>query len=255
MTDGWEPRIPPAARPTKATTGFPVGLTVATAIALAIFIALGVWQLQRLKWKEGLLAHVAALQTAAAQPIGATLDAAAHGRDVDFTRVSATCPGLATAPFLSLYGLYGGQPGWRLISACPVESAAYRTVLVDRGFVPDAVHERPAVDAAERAPVAITGVLRKPDRASAFTPANRVDLNRWFSRDVAAMARTLKAPQPAPVFLYAETSSNPAFAALKPAPLPAQIPNRHLEYALTWFGLAAALAGVYAAVLARRRKV
>lgn len=255
MSDAWEPKLAPAERPAQSGQGFPFGLTVATAIALAILIALGAWQMKRLQWKEALLAHVAALQTAPARPVGSVLDAAARGRDVDFTRVRASCPGLATAPYLALYGLYGGQAGWRLISACPVESAAYRSVLVDRGFVPDSTAERPPVDAAQRAPVDLVGVLRKPDRASVFTPANRPEANRWFSRDVGRMARALNAPEPAPVFLYAETSSNPGFQALKPAPLPAQIPNRHLEYALTWFGLAVALAGVYLAVLARRRKV
>jgi surfeit locus 1 family protein len=174
---------------------------------------------------------------------------------VGFTRVRVVCPGLARAPFLELYGIRNGQAGWRLISACQVAGARYRSTLVDRGFVPDTVSARPPVDRGDTAPVELTGVLRAPDRASFVTPKNRPDLNRWFTRDIPAMARALGAPQPAPVVLFAETASNPAFKALTPAPLPAEIPNRHLEYALTWFGLAAALAGVYAAVLFRRRKV
>ena len=63
------------------------------------------------------------------------------------------------------------------------------------------------------------------------------------------MAAALGAPRPAPVMLLAETSSNPEFAALVPSPIPAAISNRHMEYALTWFGLAAALIGVYGALL------
>lgn len=232
---------------------FPVGLTIATAIAFVILIALGVWQLQRLKWKEGILAHVAALQAAKPVDIGPVLDGLAHGRDVDFTRVSATCPGLATAPFLEFYAIGpSGQAGWRLISACPVDSAAYRTILVDRGFVVDTTHARPKVDPAAAAPLTVTGVLRTPERASVFTPKNRP--GRWFSRDAPAMAAALHAPQPAPAFLYAETSSNPAFPALRPAPMPADIPNRHFEYALTWFGLAGALLAVYAAALFGRMR-
>jgi surfeit locus 1 family protein len=239
------------ARPQGRT--FPVGLTLTTIIAFAILIGLGVWQLQRLKWKEGILAHVAALQAARPVDIGPVLDGAAHGRDVNFTKVSATCPGLATAPFLQLYAIGPtGQAGWRLISACPVDSAAYRTVLVDRGFVPDTAQARPKVDPAAAAPLKLTGVLRTPERASVFAPKNRPD--RWFSRDVPAMAAALHAPQPAPAFLYAETSSNPDLAVLTPAPLPADIPNRHFEYALTWFGLAGALLAVYAAALFRRVK-
>ncbi len=234
---------------------FPVGLTIAAAIAFAILVALGVWQLQRLAWKQDLLAHVAALQGAPPQPVGPVLDALAAGRDVGFTRVQVLCPGLATAPFLELYGLREGRAGARLVSACAVESARYRTVLVDRGFVGDTISARPAVDPAGRTPVELVGVLRNPDPASFVTPENRVAANRWYSRDVAAMAAALKAPAPAPVFLMAETSSNPDWPALVPAPLPADISNRHLEYALTWFGLAGALGAVYAAVLLRRRKI
>jgi len=229
---------------------FPVGLTITVAVSFAILVSLGSWQIQRLKWKEGLLAHVAALQSAKSVDVGPVLDRQAHGEDVDFTRVTAVCPGLATAPFLELYGIRDGQAGMRLISACEVASARYRTVLVDRGFVADTVSARPKVDAAARGPATITGVLRTPDRGNMFMPKNRPD--RWFTRDVPAMAKTLGAPAPAPVFLFAETSANPEFPALVPAPLPSEIPNRHLEYALTWFGLAAALLGVYAAVLFRK---
>ncbi|THD82019.1 MAG: SURF1 family protein [Phenylobacterium sp.] len=230
---------------------FPIGLTIATALAFALLVGLGVWQLQRLKWKEAILVRVAAAQTALPVNLGPVLDAAAQGGDVDYTRVAVTCPGLAAAPFLELYWLHeGGQAGARLISACPVEAGRYRTVLVDRGFVPDTDPARPSVDPAARTPVRIVGVLRKPDRPSFIAPKNRP--GHWFTRDIAAMAAALGAPAPAPVFLYAETSTNPEFKALEPAPLPSNIPNRHFEYALTWFGLAGALLCVYAAALVRR---
>lgn len=232
--------------------GFPVGLTVATVIALAILVTLGTWQLQRLHWKQDLLARIAALQAAPAQPLGPVLDRVAKGGDADFTRVKVTCAGLATAPFLELYSLRDGQAGSRLISACRIDDAHYRTVLVDRGFVIDTVSARPPVDAAANAPVELVGVLRVPEPGNRFSPPNTP--GRWFVRDAKAMAATLKAPDPAPLFLMAETATNPEWKALVPAPIPADIPNRHLEYALTWYGLAAALLGVYAAMLFRRRK-
>lgn len=232
--------------------GFPVGLTVAVGIALVILIGLGTWQLQRLAWKEGLLRRIAALQSAPAQPIGPVLDRVAQGADADFTRVTATCPGVATAPYIELYSLREGQAGSRLISACRVDSSKYRTVLVDRGFVADTVSARPSVDPAATAPLQITGVLRKPEPGNAFSPPNTP--TRWFVRDLPAMAAALKAPDVAPLTLMAETTTNPDWRALIPAPIPADIPNRHLEYALTWYGLAAALLGVYAAMLFRRRK-
>lgn len=251
MTDAWEPRIEPrAAKP--PSRGFPVGLTAASLVAMAILIGLGLWQLQRLKWKEGLLAHIAALQSAPARPIEPVLDALSRGGDPDFTRVTLSCPGLATAPFVEMYGIIQGQAGARLISACEVGSARYRTVLVDRGFVPDTIAARPPVDPAAKAPMTVTGVLRKPERGNLFTPASKPD--RWYLRDAAGMARQLQAPAPAPYFLMAETVTNPQFTALTPAPLPTDIPNRHFEYALTWFGLAAALAGVYAAALFKRMR-
>jgi surfeit locus 1 family protein len=230
---------------------FPIGLTVAVAICMAILVGLGVWQLQRLKWKESLLAHVAALQSAPAQPLGSVLDALAAGKDVGFTRVRFVCPGLSTAPFVELYGLKDGQAGARIISACPTNNPHYPTILVDRGFVPDTVSARPLVEAKAEC-VDVTGVLRVPDKATFATPPNNVTGNKWYSRDAAAMARALKVSGPAPVFLMAETNTTPAFPALIPAPLPAEIPNRHLEYALTWFGLAGALVGVYAAMLLRK---
>jgi surfeit locus 1 family protein len=237
---------------TDAKPRFPIGLTVATAVALAILVALGVWQLERRAWKEDLLARIAALQAAPARPLGGALSTAKTPEDLGFMRVSAICPGLETAPFLQLYSLRGGEAGVRLISACPLGDG--RSILVDRGFVADTISARPPVDSARLTPMRVEGVLRAPDAATFVTPANQPNANQWYSRDIAAMAQHLGAANPAPVFLMAETSSNPEWKALIPAPLPTEIPNRHLEYAGTWFGLAGALAAVYAALLFRRLK-
>jgi surfeit locus 1 family protein len=234
---------------------FPLGLTIATAISMAILIGLGVRQVQRLAWKEDLLARIAALQAAPARDLGPVLTQLKNGADVEFTRVRLTgCKGIAAAPYLELYGVRNGQAGSRLISACRLQHAPYGAVLVDRGFVADTVSARPPVDPGSTAALDIVAVLRKPDPASFVSPPNDPAANRWYTRDVAAMAKALKVADPAPLFLMAETRTNPEWAALDPAPLPAEIPNRHLEYALTWFGLAGALASVYAAVLIRRRK-
>jgi surfeit locus 1 family protein len=219
---------------------------------MSILIGLGVWQLYRLKWKEALLAHVAQLEMSKAQALDYPLDALARGKDVEFTRVSVVCAGLANAPYLEVYDLRDGQAGVRLVSACPVENHSYKSILVDRGFVPDTVPARPVVDAGDRTPIEVEGVLRKPERGNFVTPKNRP--GHWFTHEVALMARTLGAAAPAPVILYAESRTNPGIAALKPAPLPPEIPNRHFEYALTWFALAGALAGVYGAMLLRRIK-
>jgi surfeit locus 1 family protein len=242
---------PEAARPPNR---FPIGLTIATAVAMAILVGLGVWQVQRLAWKEALLAQVAALHNAPAVPLQPVLERIAAGADAGFTRVVVDCPGLGQAPFLELFSVREGGAGMRLISACKVASGQYGSVLVDRGFVSDQVSARPAIDATSAAPIHMIGVLRVPDRATFVTPKNELAANRWYSRDVPAMAKALGVRAPAPLILMAETSTNPGWKALDPQPLPAEISNRHLEYALTWFGLAAALACVYAATLWKRRK-
>jgi surfeit locus 1 family protein len=240
-------------------SGLPVGLTVATALSMASLMALGVWQLQRLAWKQDLLARIAALQSAPAKPIDTVLVA---GAKVDFARVTATCPGLATAPFVTLYSLVDGKAGVRIISTCPLTSGPYGSVLVDRGFIadPEGDNATGATTQVLRPPVAktvqtapVTGVLRQPDKATFVTPAPQGGL--WYSRDVPAMAKALGAVNPAPVMLFAETATNPQFAALQPLAVPAEITNRHMEYALTWFGLAAALFGVYVAVIVRGRRI
>jgi len=236
------------------TRRFPIGATVATAIAFAILIGLGVWQLKRLAWKEDLLARVAAAQTAPAVPITGVLRTAAKGENVSYRRVTAICPGLSSAPYVELYALSEGQMGSRLISACRLQDAPYGSILVDRGFVAGATSARPPVDANDNRPIGIRGVLRTPERRSPFAPANDPAHHRFFGRQIAPLAQALNAPNPAPLFLMAETSSNPAWQALTPAPLPVDIPNDHLQYALTWFGLAGALLAVYGAMLWGRFK-
>jgi surfeit locus 1 family protein len=232
----------------------PVGLTIAVGISLVILCALGTWQLQRLAWKRDLMQRIAAVETAPARPAAAVLDGLADGNSAEFVRVVAECPGLGAAPYVELYALREGRAGVRLISACRTPTRAFGSVLVDRGFVADVISARPPVDPGSRAPLTVQGVLRSPDPRSAYAPADDPAHRRWYSRDIPAMARALGAASPAPVMLMAETSTNPEWKALVPAPLPANISNRHLEYALTWFGLAGALIGVYAAVLWRRWK-
>jgi surfeit locus 1 family protein len=146
---------------TRSPAGrFPLGLTLATGIALAILVGLGVWQLQRLAWKQDLIARLDALAAAPAQPVESVLSRLAAGADVNFTRVVVTCPGLAEAPFVELYAMRDGQAGSRLVSACGVSAGGYRTLLVDRGFVIDTVSARPSVSSGAGAPLRVTAIRR-----------------------------------------------------------------------------------------------
>jgi surfeit locus 1 family protein len=222
---------------------------IAAVIGIAILIGLGVWQIQRLHWKEGILARVAALENAPPQPLEPLLAQAAAGGDVDYHRVEAACPDLETGPYLRLYAVWQGYGGYRIIAACPTAAGPYRAILVDRGFIAQGL----ALSGGRPLAGPIVGVLRKGDARNFVTPANQTGQNLWYWRDIPAMARALGVSAPAPSFLMLERPAPPP-GGPTPAAIPADIPNNHLEYAITWFGLALALAGVYLASLLTGRR-
>ena len=230
---------------------FPWILTVLTAAALAALLSLGVWQVQRLKWKEGLIDTAAAAAARPPAPLADVLADVSSGGDVEFRKAIIVCPGLATAAYVELQSIHDGEAGVRLISACrPPEGD--QTLLVDRGFVADTVSARPRV-LASTLPTVFVGELRRTPAPSAMAPplAN----NRFYARDNAAMAQVLGASGPvSPLTVFATTATNPEWAALRPSAPPAAFSNNHLGYALTWFGLAIALIGFYVALLRRRTR-
>ena len=228
-------------------------MTIAAVIAFAILCGLGVWQVQRLHWKEDILAKIAALQSAPPVPINQALIGGPLGPEIDFTRVSAICPNIETTPYVKLFTVFKEQPGFRVITACTLAGARYRTVLVDRGFVDQvqAPNLRASTGPALTSP--IVGVLRRGDLKNFMTPPNQPGQGLWYWRDIGAMAAAMGAPDPAPTFLMLEKPAPQGFGPT-PASVPVDIPNNHLGYALTWFGLAATLLGVYLASLWRRLK-
>ncbi len=223
---------------------FPWGLTVVCALALALLVSLGLWQFQRMQWKNGLIARA---EAAAALPPASLAEVLAL-HDPAFRTVLVDCPGLATAAWVELQTIQDGQAGVRLISACrPADFPA--EFLIDRGFVADVVSARPPV-ATSVAPIRVVAELREvPPPGPMALPA---DKGRFFARDTAGIARALGVADPDPNTLFALTSSNPEWLALQPSAPPAAFSNNHLGYALTWFGLALALAGFYIALLRRR---
>ena len=230
--------------------GFAVIPALATAIGIAILIGLGVWQVHRLHWKEGLLAQIAALQAAPARPLDGVLAKAAQGADIDYIRVEALCPDIETSAYLRLYAVRDGYAGNRIIAACRLVAEPYGAILVDRGFIAQGL--APSGGHAVAAP--IIGIMRKGDTKNFVTPANDPAENLWYWRDIPAMATALGASRPAPSFLMLEQPAPPPGGPAI-APLPSDIPNNHLQYAITWFGLAVALAGVYlASLIAKRRR-
>ena len=237
----------PAGRPR-----FPWALTIVAVPALILLIGLGVWQVQRLQWKEGLIDRADAAAEMAPVPVSQLKP----GPDREFRQVTIDCPGLATAPFVELQSILDGEAGVRLISACEEQAAPGRAeagvLLIDRGFVAETVTARPPVTD-ERQPLRLVAVIRTSSTPGlmALPPAGR----HFFARDNAAMARVLGVTsRVGSETLYAVTSSNPDWQALRPSVPPVAFANNHLGYALTWFGLALALIGFYIALVRRKLK-
>lgn len=221
-------------------------LTVAACLALALLVGLGVWQLQRLAWKEGLIAQIE--DRAAQTPV--TLDQALALSDElgDLSYLPVRVEGRFhndKERYLYAISLYG-KPGWHVIA--PLETANERTVLVDRGFVPERYR-----DPDTRRPgqfqdvVAVTGLIRTSQTRGMFVPDNDPGKNQWFSRNLDEMAASMF-PQGnvrvVPFFLEAIDNDVPG-GWPKGGQTRLELPNNHLQYAVTWFGLALCLVGVY----------
>ena len=232
--------------------------TVFVLLGVAILLALGVWQVQRLHWKTALLQRIAALQAAPAEPLTVVLNRLADGRPVNFSRVVTSCEGLGERE-AHLYGLRTDGPGWREVSACRLSSGPYGSILVDMGFSRQIGLQPPRGEPVTLpSGVAITGVLRSPEPQPWFAalvappPPRRGSSGEFFRRDIPAIAAAVGAPRPAPVMLLLEHPA--AGPGLVPSALPTGIENNHLGYAVTWFGLAAALVGVWIATMVAGRR-
>ena len=231
----------------------PIGLiwpTVAAVLALAVLLSLGTWQLQRKTWKDDLVAQIATRTRAEPIPIAAAAADAAQGRDLEYTRVVVRGRFLADKT-LYLYAPERGETGWHAFA--PLETADGLIVLVNRGYVSNAgrIASPPlASQPAGGGAVEIVGLLRHPGAKGAFTPDNDVSRNIWHWRDLAGMARAAFPAAPGTVLpLSIDREADPTGSAGPDAPRGGvtriSLPNRHLEYALTWYGLGAALLGVY----------
>ncbi len=241
---------------------FPLGLTFATAAALSLLVGLGVWQLQRLQWKERLLSRIEALRTAPAAPLGLLLATASKGGDLDFSRAQVDCtpdrePGGASRPSVFRYALHEGQIGWRVLAMCRLAGGPFDGILLDRGLEKRLAGAMAPLPVTFPQPVQASGVLRRLGSASPLDPAQPlVDGRMIVVRVLDAGAVDLIAhrsgmARPAPYFLAVEVE-RPAPQGVVPAALPSDIPNNHFSYALTWFALAGVLAWFYLAMLRRR---
>lgn len=223
--------------------------TVMTLLALPILIGLGVWQLERLAWKDHLIASIADGLRKTPAPLEQPADAWKALARLEYVPVSVRGR-FRHADERHLFATADGVMGWHVYT--PLETEGGHVVLVNRGFVPDQLKDpakRPAGQVADA--VTVTGLLRQPGVRGWFEPEPDRVRNVWYWRDLDALAASLPADVPRDRILpfFVDAAAEPA----NPGGWPKggvtrlDIPNRHLEYALTWFGLAATLVAVFAA--------
>ncbi len=198
---------------------------------LGVLLWLGIWQVQRLAWKQDVLAEIES--RISADPV-ALPPQVSEGAD---KYLPVTVSGeLEPGEIHVLVSVKHVGAGYRIIQSF---STGDRTILVDRGFVPTTAKQ------ADRliGPMEITGNLHWPDEIDSYTPEPDIDDNIWFARDVPNLAAALGAD---PVLLIARSETDPNVMPLPVAT--ADIPNDHLPYPITWFGLAlvwAAMTGYF----------
>jgi surfeit locus 1 family protein len=216
-----------------------VSAGLAALLGIVLLCGLGIWQLQRLAWKEALIAEIAGREAAAAVPY-AGIDPATVP---DFTRVTVEGRYLPQNSRF-LITTFDGGPGWQVVTPLAIDGGA--VLLVDRGAIATADRARIEGEAMS-AHLTLAGILRHHgEPRGPFAPDNDVQANSWYWWDVPAMLAAMKLPdgaRPSPVVLQLLPEDGvDQFPA--PQPPTANLHNNHLQYAVTWFSLAAVLAAI-----------
>ncbi|QGP78673.1 SURF1 family protein [Sphingobium sp. CAP-1] len=225
----------------KRPPAFMIGLTLIALILISGFGALGAWQVQRLGWKRDLIARVDARVHAAPVPAPAVASKAD-----EYRRVTLSGTFLHDKAALTQAVTVRGPGFWVMT---PLRRDDGAITLINRGFVPSrtAAYDRPQGD------VRITGLLRLTEPDGGFLRSNDPAADRWHSRDVAAIARARGLGPVRPYFIDAQRGPSPA--ALPVGGLTViSFPNNHLQYAITWFALAAMTVGAYILVMRQTGK-
>jgi surfeit locus 1 family protein len=232
-------------------------LLLSTLIGAALLSGLGIWQLQRLHWKESVLAQISARLDAPAASLPAretwtSLDPDDYDYRHVFLRGTFDHTKESWLFRASATGAAGDGPGYEILT--PFKLADGSLVIVNRGFVPAELQDPAKRKAGQVAgETVITGLMRRPEARNWFTPADEPEKNLWFTRDPAALAARWELAGVAPFSIDADATENPG-GWPKGGATVLKIPNNHLSYALTWFALAATLIAVAGVFMARGGK-
>jgi surfeit locus 1 family protein len=236
------------------------GRVIATVVvvlaALAILLSLGTWQVERLHWKEGLLADIA--QRRAAPPVALSDIEAIRksGGDIEYRRVSVTGT-FDHARERHFFATFGGQTGFYVYT--PMTLADGRILFVNRGFVPYEMKDpktRTAGEVADQQTVIGYARVRLGEKPSSIVPDNDLAKNIFYWKDLDAMASTtgIDASKVVQFFVDADGSIVNPGGWPKGGVTQFDLPNSHLQYAVTWYGLAVALVAVVVGMIFRRKR-
>jgi surfeit locus 1 family protein len=216
--------------------------TILSVGALAVLLALGVWQMERREWKLALIAQIETAMRENARPLAMVLE---HDKEVpEFAAVEVSGRFRHDEEF-HLFTHREAVAGYEVIT--PLEQSGGSIVLVNRGFVPDRLKDPQTRKAGElEGEVTVRGWLRRAEEPKWFSPEDDQNKNIWFIRDPSRMAKSrgLTLAQP-PFFIVADEAPNPG--GWPKGGMELNLRNQHLLYAFTWFALAIVLAGVYIA--------
>jgi len=220
---------------------------LATLAALAVLVALGTWQVQRLAWKNAWIAQLRAAEALPPEPLPARIDDPAP---LAFRRFAVT--GRFDHDRSVVFGIAERNRQIGAFLATPLLRDRAEPVWIVRGWVP--YPPFPDLPAPE-GEVTVTGFLMLPERRGTFTPDDRPEERRFWAMQPAPLAAAVGLGPVAPFAIAAlGTAEAPPFPQRRP-PMPR---NDHLGYAITWFGLAAALAAFFVfwarSLLARARE-
>lgn len=213
--------------------------------AFAVLLALGTWQVQRLAWKQQLLASIEQRSQMEPAGIGAIEQALAEGRPVEYRTATATGEFFHDGE-QHFFATFNGQTGYYVYT--PLELADARYLLVNRGFVPYDLKEadtRP--ESLTPGVQTVTGLVREKltEKPSFIVPDNDEAKNIYYWKDLDRMAANAGLPEDAVLPFFLDADATPVPGGLPRGGVTViDLPNNHLQYAITWYGLAAALAGV-----------
>ena len=227
--------------------------------AIAILVSLGSWQLNRKAWKEELLATIS--ERMVKPPADLTSDDVTGERKPPGVYTPVRVRGRLLHEHERYFFSDGPQgSGYHVFT--PLELAPHRIVWINRGYVPRRLQD-PATRQTGQVTdlIEVTGLVRKQGERNLFTPENDVARNIWFWRDIDGLtgsAFPAGAVIAAPFVIDAARTPEQGGGWPQGGTTIVKFPNRHLEYALTWYGLATTLVGVlvaYAWTKLRRRAV